>query len=386
MVVSTLGHHHFNPEEGSPTSAINAFYAREHQYARSGAKSAAQSSTKNVAVRRVQEPKLRLCTYNIHGWRDTHHADNLERLVAVLSKVNADVIALQEVLHPFRPPSSPEAAAAYFDRVKSGKGNGFKGDYMQEEDGLPYLEELAERLGMSYVSFGCATTDGYFGEFNYGNALLSKYPIVKESHHRVVPDARHQAGRRIEAEDRCISLVTVLLPGEREASFCVTHLDQLSDELRLEQVREMLAHTKGLGGHVFCGDFNVFQKSDCSDENWNAIVADAEGKGWPAPPETTAAIKELSVAGYVDSFYESDNHTKGEVVNDVQGMAGDSKHPGATCWVIKPLLRIDYTFLSRELVAAGVRVHQHQRVLDDASDHFPVVVDLSGVSDPNAQN
>jgi hypothetical protein len=36
-------------------------------------------------------------------------------------------------------------------------------------------------------------------------------------------------------------------------------------------------------------------------------------------------------------------------------------------------------FLSSDLVAAGVRVLQHQRVLDDCSDHFPVVVDLSGI-------
>lgn len=203
----------------------------------------------------------------------------------------------------------------------------------------------------------------------------------------VVPDQKFQAGRRIEAEDRCISLVTLRMPGDREASFCVTHLDQLSDDLRVDQVREILTRTGKLQGHVFVGDFNVFQRSDCSDENWGAIVADAESKGWAPPPETTEAIQELSKAGYVDSFYLSDNHTKGEVVTDVEGMAGDDKHPGATCWVIKPLLRIDYCFLSSELVEAGVRVHQHQRIVDDASDHYPVVIDMSGLSAvPAAQN
>ena len=90
-------------------------------------------------------------------------------------------------------------------------------------------------------------------------------------------------------------------------------------------------------------------------------------------------------------------------------MTCDAAHPGATCWVIKPLLRIDYAFLSpplappedaaaepilgaagdaaaddkRATVAAAAaaavtaRVRGYQRVEDDASDHFPVVVDLS---------
>ena len=102
------------------------------------------------------------------------------------------------------------------------------------------------------------------------------------------------------------------------------------------------------------------------------------------------------------------------------GMTRDAAHPGATCWVTKPLLRIDYAFLSAGLAAgagaagaageqspgggggggmagpeaggskrnactaaaaaaaAGMTaaVRGYQRVEDDASDHFPVVVDL----------
>lgn len=76
-------------------------------------------------------------------------------------------------------------------------------------------------------------------------------------------------------------------------------------------------------------------------------------------------------------------------------MTRDEAHPGATCWVIKPLLRIDYAFLSAGLASAddagdgeapagklpagGVRaaVRGYQRVEDDSSDHFPVVVDLA---------
>jgi Ca2+-binding RTX toxin-like protein len=39
----------------------------------------------------------------------------------------------------------------------------------------------------------------------------------------------------------------------------VTHLDQLSDELRVEQLSEMLQYANAVGDHIMCGDFNAFQ-------------------------------------------------------------------------------------------------------------------------------
>jgi endonuclease/exonuclease/phosphatase family metal-dependent hydrolase len=191
---------------------------------------------------------LRLVTYNIHGWRDTFHNDNLDRIIALLARLDIDVICLQEVLHPYRPPADPAERAAYFDRVKAGKGNGFEtstpswGD--SDGDARPYLDELAAALGMPHISFGCATSDGYFGRFGYGNAVLSRRPIAREEHLVVRPAAKHQAGRRIEAEDRCFSAVILAASSSCPAiTVCVTHLDQLSDELRLDQVpRPRLVH------------------------------------------------------------------------------------------------------------------------------------------------
>ena len=45
-----------------------------------------------------------------------------------------------------------------------------------------------------------------------------------------------QAGRRIEAEDRCFTAATIALSETTRFIVGVTHLDQLSDPLRLEQV------------------------------------------------------------------------------------------------------------------------------------------------------
>merc|ERR1719163_508855 len=319
---------------------------------------------------------LRLASYNLHGWRDTDHHDNLERLTATLNKINADVVALQEVLHPFRPPSEPSAAQAYFDRVKAGKGNGFVPDYLGDDD-IPYLQELADSLGLPFISFGKATDDGYFGTFGYGNAILSRYPIVAEEHHVVKPDERHQAGRRIEAEDRCISIVTVEVTPTSQQTFCVTHLDQLSDELRVEQLAEMLQVANAVGDHILCGDFNAFQRSDCTEEQWQKILDDAASKNWTPPAETNGACDLVGKMGYRDAFYLSDNHTSGAHDSQlaIAGAAEDTKKPGPTCWVVKPLLRIDYVFLSQGL--DDVRVVQYQRILDEGSDHFPIAIDLA---------
>jgi len=326
---------------------------------------------------------LRLASYNLHGWRDTDHGDNLERVTATLKKMNADVVALQEVLHPFRPPSGDVAAQAYFDTVKSGKGNGFAADYLGKDD-VPYLQELADALGLPFVSFGKATEDGYFGAFDYGNAILSRFPIVAEEHHVVKPAARHQAGRRIEAEDRCISIVTLQTTPTSQQNFCVTHLDQLSDELRVEQLTEMLEYANAVGAHIMCGDFNAFQRSDCTEEQWQKIVDDANSKKWTPPAETNGACELVAGMGYRDAFYLSDNHLSGSVDSSVaiENAAEDIKKPGATCWVVKPLLRIDYVFLSQGLDDA--RISQYQRILDDGSDHYPIAIDLSFGGSPRS--
>jgi endonuclease/exonuclease/phosphatase family metal-dependent hydrolase len=269
-------------------------------------------------------------------------------------------------------------AQAYFDRVKAGNGSGFVPDTLGKDD-VPYLQELAHALGLPFVTFGKATEDGYFGAFDYGNAILSRFPIVTEQHHIIKPAAHHQAGRRIEAEDRCISIVTLQTTPTLQHTFCVTHLDQLSDELRVEQLTEMLdkASATGNSEHIICGDFNAFQRSDCTEEQWQKIVDDAESKKWTPPAETNGACELVACMGYKDAFYLSDNHLSGSIDRTVriENAAEDTKNPGSTCWVVKPLLRIDYVFVSRGL--SNARILQYQRILDDGSDHYPIAIDFS---------
>ena len=106
------------------------------------------------------------------------------------------------------------------------------------------------------------------------------------------------------------------------------------------QVQEMLVLASRLGPHVLCGDFNAFQQADCSPASWAAILADAAGKGWPAPSETTAALGALATAGYRDHdcFYLSDNHRCGPHGVSQPALANATRsHPSSVSFPI-PLL------------------------------------------------
>ena len=48
----------------------------------------------------AKQAQLRVVTMNIHAWRDSDHRLNFDRLVAQLRTLNADVVCLNEVLHP----------------------------------------------------------------------------------------------------------------------------------------------------------------------------------------------------------------------------------------------------------------------------------------------
>lgn len=92
----------------------------------------------------VQE--LRIATYNIHRCRGIDHRLQPRRIADVLSSLQADVIALQEVL-----------------------GVGPKG---RGQD-----EELGAALGMGWIMAPIRLHRGYV----FGNVIMSRFPIVQDT-------------------------------------------------------------------------------------------------------------------------------------------------------------------------------------------------------------
>ncbi|MCS7038283.1 MAG: endonuclease/exonuclease/phosphatase family protein [Anaerolineae bacterium] len=271
---------------------------------------------------------MRLLTYNIHFWEGTDGVTDVERTLAVIAASGADIVGLNEVYHPSR--------FQGLDR--------------------PALEHMAARLGMHFA-FGQAQT--FPLAFNrpgrsFGNAILSRWPILASAAHHLTPVEGHPPRGLLEAR--------ILLPdGQRTLTVYVTHLDAESEDVRLIQTQSLLSWTgrDRARPHVLMGDFNAYSPADYPTpadlENLRRTV-EALGLSLYEPQ----VVPRLLRAGYTDAW----------------AVCGEG--PGATCCnEPEPLFRIDYVFVSQPLVAALRRCRRWDaEPALVASDHLPVLVEL----------
>ena len=181
--------------------------------------------------RAVIPPKgqsLRVMTYNIYGARATSPANaaDLDAIAEVIRRQNPDYVTLNEV-----------------DVFTNRTGK----DVHQARD-------LAEKLGMEWHFSKAIDRDG--GE--YGDAVLSKYPILEKRSYRL-PCAAEQPG-----EDRSLCVIRVQIDG-KDLYVASTHLDHLSgDASRLVQATEIrrIRDTELEGDLILCGDLNAIPSSN----------------------------------------------------------------------------------------------------------------------------
>ena len=181
--------------------------------------------------RAVIPPKgqsLRVMTYNISGARATSPANaaDLDAIAEVIRRQNPDFVTLNEV-----------------DVFTNRTGK----DVHQARD-------LAEKLGMEWHFSKAIDRDG--GE--YGDAVLSKYPILEKRSYRL-PCAAEQPG-----EDRSLCVIRVQIDG-KDLYVASTHLDHLSgDASRLVQATEIrrIRDTELEGDLILCGDLNAIPSSN----------------------------------------------------------------------------------------------------------------------------
>ena len=181
--------------------------------------------------RAVIPPKgqsLRVMTYNIYGARATSPANaaDLDAIAEVIRRQNPDFVTLNEV-----------------DVFTNRTGK----DVHQARD-------LAEKLGMEWHFSKAIDRDG--GE--YGDAVLSKYPILEKRSYRL-PCAAELPG-----EDRSLCVIRVQIDG-KDLYVASTHLDHLSgDASRLVQATEIrrIRDTELEGDLILCGDLNAIPSSN----------------------------------------------------------------------------------------------------------------------------
>lgn len=146
-----------------------------------------------------RQPRLRVLTYNIHHGQGRDGKFDLERLAKIISDLNPDVVALQEV-----------------DRKTS------------RASGIDQAARLGELTKMHSV-FGNAM---HYSGGGYGEAILSRFPMEEIKDYRL-PFRYGQESR--------IVIAARIKPdkGLPELIFAGTHLCHQSDETRTEQAQQI---------------------------------------------------------------------------------------------------------------------------------------------------
>lgn len=291
---------------------------------------------------RLYNPLMRIVTYNIHGWRAADGAPNLDGVTAVLRTINADIIGLNEV---------------YYPRVVQG-------------DARPALEALASRLEMHVVFGPCLRwpAEEDMPARAYGNALLSRWPIIASSAHHLTPKEEDKERVLDDKEQRGLLEGRILLPGQRTLTVYVTHLDHTDEKARSVQLR--VARTwltrDRARPHIVMGDFNAVSRWDWSEDRLAALrdKPTRQGGNLAGDKQGPQVIDAMEKAGYVDLYRRF-------------GESGAVTFP-VDDWPI----RIDYIFASASL-APAVTNCTIWTAADGVSDHRPVVADFTLESESN---
>ena len=274
---------------------------------------------------------MRVLTYNIHGWRTHDGQPNFDAIAALLVAVDADVVALNEVNYP---------------RTEAGV------------DG-PLLAALAARLGMHFVFGPCLRwpAQDNLPADAYGNALLSRWPILADAAHHLTPVPGHEQRGLLEAR--------IQVPDYGPFTAYVTHLDHKVEAARLTQLRALRTWTVRDRNrpHVVMGDFNAVAAWDYAQ---NPLALDRLAQAGPGQHMVNRdgggpqVVAQMEKAGYVDAYSRFGS-------------------PGGQSFVLAadPPIRIDYIFVSEPLVPAlrDCRIHQ-EPAGTEASDHRPVYADF----------
>ncbi|XP_059434169.1 uncharacterized protein LOC132167272 isoform X2 [Corylus avellana] len=170
-------------------------------------------------------------------------------ILEVLREVDADILALQDV------------------KAEEGKGMG-------------PLSDLAAALGMKYVF-----AESWAPE--YGNAVLSKWPIKRWKVQKIANDD----------DFRNLLKVTIEVPWTGEVDFYCTQLDHLDENWRIKQMNAIIQSTDR--PHILAGGLNSLDVSDYSSERWTDIVKYYEKIGKPTPK--VEGMKFLKGKGYKDA-------------------------------------------------------------------------------------
>ena len=224
--------------------------------------------------------RIRVATYNIHSGVGVDRRFRPERVLAVIAELEADIIALQEVLSPVA--------------------------------GFDVHEHLREKSGFHLATMATMQLAG--GTF--GNALLSRWPIVEVVEHSISVDEREPRGALEVTIERHSAQLRVI----------ATHLGLRSAERREQLARLVtIVQRDAALPTILAGDFNI---------------ARAGAKEWRA---------HAAVLGKCDAL--------------------------ATFPSFAPVLQLDRIFAAHDATIVEIAVHRSRKARF-ASDHLPLLATI----------
>lgn len=232
---------------------------------------------------------ITVTSYNIHHGQGSDGKLDLDRIANVIKQSKADIVILNEV----------------------------DNHYSRRSDNKDQAGILAKSLGMNMV-FGPSIFAGEQGV--YGNAILSKYPIISSTTHKLAKVAG--------TEQRSCLEIQIQIPRQIITVFG-THLDHTSERARIAQIEQILEIINAKSEPtILAGDMNAHPAS-----------------------KTIAMIKEK--------------------MTDAEAVAIE-KTTGAT-YLGKNNERIDYIFISNDLMK-NIKIYQviKNETTEVASDHLPI--------------
>lgn len=228
-----------------------------HAYASQDLVQSQYYSSPNKVYEKDKQPQITVANYNIAGGLRKHTVD-LDLVAKAIKSMNADIVTLEEV-----------------DQNTT------------RSNGLDQVKIIAEKTGM-YYAFGKAT-DMKGG--NYGNAILSKYPIEKTKVF-LLPSGDY--------EQRALMLSKINVPGFDSPIYIFnSHFDwHEEDEVRMSQARFINSivfddldldeefPNLASGIMILLGDFNSVKNDRVVKEfekYWTLVKQDnVDTRTWPA--------------------------------------------------------------------------------------------------------
>ncbi|KAL4363146.1 hypothetical protein GQ457_04G028450 [Hibiscus cannabinus] len=224
----------------------------------------------------------------------------------------------------------------------------------EEEKAMKPLSDLAAALGMNYVF-----AESWAPE--YGNAVLSKWPIKRWKVQKIFDDT----------DFRNVLKATIDVPETGEVNFHCTHLDHLDENWRMKQINAIIQSNDG--PHILAGGLNSLEETDYSNERWTDIVKYYEEMGKPIPK--VEVMKFLKNKQYTDAKDFAGECEPVVVIAKGQSVQGTCKYG----------TRVDYILASPNAPYKFVPGSYSVLSSKGTSDHHIVKVDMMKVNDNNVE-